>query len=61
MHRYSLCLLYLEYVESTGPANFLGIATEFLVRVSSLCDPSLHDNGLADRYTRMKLAKITIR
>ncbi|OWZ64792.1 hypothetical protein AYX14_06385 [Cryptococcus neoformans] len=30
VHRYSLCLLYLEYVESTGPANFLNIATEFL-------------------------------
>lgn len=33
VHRYSLCLLYLEYVESTGPADFLNIATEFLVRI----------------------------
>ncbi|KIR32042.1 hypothetical protein I352_05671 [Cryptococcus deuterogattii MMRL2647] len=30
VHRYSLCLLYLEYIESTGSADFQTIATEFL-------------------------------
>lgn len=33
VHRYSLRLLYLEYIESTGSADFQTIATEFLVRL----------------------------